>query len=224
MSRPLHPLIRNPVRWLKGVTKRHSESLYRNDFYDSSSIDANPFAQLLQSTRKDVSGYRFPIGNMIQVVVKKKEDNRYELAPVIEKPTKGQSPASYLINNKAYLQLLNHKQVRPVPLKYRQRSTAILSQLSLSDEFVDRVDEMYREEVEKSKWDQCFNDNNESVPGIILRPADSDNGITWDKSTPIVTSEAVSQDTCVAYNQKLSINSIKWTMYKTPIYIKGPAP
>lgn len=221
MSRPLHPLIRNPVKWLKGVTKRHSQNLYRDDFYDSSSLSSNPFAQLLQSTRKDVSGYRFPLGNMIQVVVQKDESGKYELAPVLKKPEKGQNPASYLINNKAYLQLLNQKHVRPVPLKYRQHSTVILGQMGISDSFVEKVDEMYRDGIEDEikKYQDSPIDKSQ---GITLRPNTNDI-IAWDKETPIVQSDAVTEDTTVPYSLEVSIISIKRAMYNKPIYIKAPA-
>lgn len=219
MSRLLHPLIRNPVKWLKGVTKRHSQEFYREDFYDSSSLSSNPFAQILQSTRKDVSGYRFPLGNMIQVVVEKNSSKKYELVPVLEKPEKGQHPASYLINDKAYLQLLSQKQIRPVPLKYRQRSTAILGQLSMSDQFAEKVDEMYQEEIEKYFQHENQIDKTQT---ITLRP-ETDAIIGWDKNTPVVQSDAVTKDTSVSYNLKLTVLSIKRAMYNNPIYTKGPA-
>lgn len=231
MSRLLHPLIRNPVKWLKGVTKRHSQKFYQEDFYDSSSLSSNPFAQILQSTRKDVSGYRFPLGNMIQVVVEKNRSNKkYELVPVLEKPEKGQNPASYLINDKAYLQLLSQKQIRPVPLKYRQRSTAILGQLSMSDQFVEKVDEMYQEEIEKYFQHENQIDHSilphenqiDKTPSITLRP-ETDAIIGWDKNTPVVLSDAVTKDTSVPYNLKITLLSIKRAMYNNPIYTKGPA-
>lgn len=165
---------------------------------------------------------------MIQVVVQKDDNGKYELAPVLEKPEKGQNPASYLINSKEYLQLLNQKHVRPVPLKYRQHSTAILGQLSMSESFVEKVDEMYRNGIEKA--DELSRDGIkeqdgpvDNSQGITLRP-NTNEIIEWDKDTPIVQSDAVTNDTTVPYSLEASIISIKRAMYNTPIYIKAPAP
>lgn len=225
MSRHLqHPLLRNPAKWLRGITKRHSESLYVTDRYDSSSLNANPFALLLQQTRKDVSGYRFPLGNMVQVIVKRKskEVGAYELVPVLEKPAIGQHPASYVINNRTYVDLLKARGVRPIPLKHKQRNASLMSQLQLLDSFADDIERLYEKDIEKGLDDISNGLESEIGPAMILQPCDGHNSqsfIGWKLNTPVLRTSSVGQEILVPYktNEKLCAAAVKSARFKQSI-------
>ncbi|QBM86083.1 hypothetical protein METSCH_A07180 [Metschnikowia aff. pulcherrima] len=143
-----HPLLKNPVKWLRGVPKRHECDLQLQGYYDTKSLDSNPFAASLQDTRFDVSKIRFPIGNTVQIVVNKIHDlTTYRLTPVLEKPRYGQNPASYVINNKYYIDFLARKRFMPIPLKYRHRSSSMIGSIKSSSDFSSEIQTLYKEKI-----------------------------------------------------------------------------
>lgn len=162
-----HPLLRNPAKWLVGVEKGYSAQLYLSKFYNPQILAANPFALALTSTRKDVSNARFPLGNMTQIVVQKKGPSDYQLVPVLEKPTQGQNPASYVLANADYIEFVSKRHFKPVPLKYRHRSPAIANSITVVEDFVGEVDRMLLERI------QAFlgklEENDVLDPGIVLQ-------------------------------------------------------
>lgn len=223
MTRPAaHPLLRNPLKWLNKVTKRHSENLYTEKFYDTKSIIANPFAQQLKGTRRDVSTRNFPIGNMVQLVVKKHtEKDLYVISPVLEKPKKGQNPAAFTINSEMYLNLLKEKQKKLIPMKYMQRSSLILGKVKMLPNFVEYFDDLYRLEIAKSLSERTQATDG---PGLLLRPAKEAAGgnlITWDNSVPVIKTDSVEEDTFIPYigNEKLCLTAIKRAQFKQSISI-----
>lgn len=141
-----HPLLANPVKWLRHVTKRHSVCNVIHNHYNLSALKNSPYAQFLSDTRKDPSGFRFPIGSMVQLVVTKR-DEKYEIAPVLQKPLLGQNPATYVLGNEKYINFLSSKRFRPLPMKYRQRSLAIAGRIQVPD-LASAIDSVYREALE----------------------------------------------------------------------------
>lgn len=216
-----HPLLRNPAKWLRGVEKGHSSSLYQETFYDPQLLAANPFARALVSTRKDVSGTRFPLGNMTQVVVQKEGDLDYILVPVLEKPTKGQNPASYVVTNQAYLEFVSQRHFKPIPLKYRHRSPAIANSIKVAENFVQRVDSMLLERIQNLLEDQ-HRQPGHSQPGrsdrsgIMVSPSPTISG-WWEDGTYNISGPFFTTNSYVSYvdHKQLCDTLTKYVRFKT---------
>lgn len=183
-------------------------------------LKENPFTRLLLHTRKDISGYRFPTGNMVQIIVKKNSEDEaglsklqaasFSLVPVLEKPKFGQNPASYLINNKTYIELLRQRNVRPVPLKHRQRNSNLILQLTLKEEFTKDIEDLYENEIKNGISTGL--ESGDEMGSISLTPGTTNwNELSWDGSTPIFTSVHVSRPTKV--NPKVASVCIKLHQY-----------
>lgn len=216
-----HPLLRNPTKWLRGVNKRHSDKLYSEKFYNVAKLKENPFAQLLLHTRKDISGYRFPTGNMVQIIVRKDGEGNIgqseskpasnSLVPVLEKPKSGQNPASYLINNKAYIELLRQRNVRPVPLKHRQRNSHLILQLTLREEFTEEVEKLYDNEIKKEI--KAGLESGDVNGRVSLTPETKNwEKINWKGNNPVIPSAHVSRPTKVGL--KVASACIKLHQYQ----------
>lgn len=208
-----HPLLRNPAKWLRGAKKRHSEGCYINGYYDVKTLQANPFARASAATRQDVSHKRFPIGNMIQMVVKKQEE-KYSIVPVLEKPKKGLNPASYVLNNELYIQFLKLKHFKPIPLKYRHRSLSI--PVSISDRFVDEVAELYTEQI-RLLLPEARDVNSTDVDGIYVVPS-LDTSVLWRGKAPVfpLHTELLNEEIFLPFesNEKLCSAIIALWQYK----------
>lgn len=201
-----HPLLRNPAKWLNGVEKGHSTHLYLNRFYDAQLLAANPFANALVSTRKDVSNARFPLGTMTQIVVQKTGEQEYQLVPVIEKPKAGLNPASYVIANARYIDFVSKRHFKPIPLKYRHRSPAMANTIGVVDDFVGKVQSMLLGRVQ-TLWDEAQDqlqggsEPDSTLPlvaGIVVVPSSTVSG-WWENGTYYIGAPFCSKDTKVPY-------------------------
>lgn len=149
MTYQKHRILRNPLKWLERVRKRHSESLYCHDRYDPNDLINNPFALALTQTKQDVQLKRFPVGNMVQMIVTKNGVN-YDIVPVLEKPTLGHNPANYIINKSIYIDLALNLRSNFLPLKHRMRDKAMYSLASPVPNFLQEITRLYKGAIENS--------------------------------------------------------------------------
>lgn len=151
-----HALLRNPVKWLTRTRKRHAAELYDKNAYDTEKLANNPFAAALSDTRLDARGKRFPLGNMVQMVVEK-DEGRYLLKPVLKKPELGHNPASYILNRGPYIKLSMGQRASLVPMK--QRAAKMIGLIQIPD-LPSLVSDLYK-----------INLIPEGSPDIVLVPA-----------------------------------------------------
>ncbi|EEQ36707.1 hypothetical protein CLUG_00830 [Clavispora lusitaniae ATCC 42720] len=207
-----HPLLRNPAKWLRGVEKGHSAKLYKESYYDSQLLKANPFANALVSTRKDVSNFRFPLGSMVQVIVKK-EHEAYNLVPVLEKPKVGQNPASYVIESEAYIDFLSKRHFKPIPLKYRHRSSSMADSIQVPKDFLQRAESIYLNRIEALLPQlKRSGDNN----GIVLKPSPAHIKGQWENSTYVIYAPFCTEEQFIPYkgNSELCFLLTRYIRFK----------
>ncbi|CUM67281.1 uncharacterized protein PRCAT00004974001 [Priceomyces carsonii] len=145
-----HPVLINPSKYLRG-TKRHASELYREDYYDTESLNCNPFANALIGTRSDGQRIRFPRGEMIRLIVDRINDELY-LVPLIEDPQKDTAliPSHYILNNERYIEFTEaiKQWKRYIPQKYKFRnSETILNQIKLLPDFRNSILKAYENKV-----------------------------------------------------------------------------
>ncbi|OBA23962.1 hypothetical protein METBIDRAFT_36893 [Metschnikowia bicuspidata var. bicuspidata NRRL YB-4993] len=206
-----HPFFKNPVKWLRGVKKRHSPQLCLDGFYDTTSLNVNPFAKSLLETRLDVSRTRFPLENMVQIIVSESEKHgAYELVPVLQKPTCGQNPASYVINNKSYIKFLSRKRFAPIPLKYKHKSSSVIGAIKPPQDLATDIDSLYRSKIKKMIDELPENisvSSKDPEREILIRPAASD-CIIWDDSLPVIYSSLAAKEIVLAYAEQHEVISL----------------
>lgn len=195
-----HPLLKNPVKWLRGVKKRHNAELAVETPL-TQRLQSDPFAASLTSTRRDVSYNLFPIGNMIQVIVgDKNEKGHYPLQPVIEKPSKGQHPASYVINYKKYLEILEMRRFLPTPMKYRMRGS-IEHAIKKPENFIGEVEELYRGRITELLSSRSGAAENNRELGFLLTPGERKASVSWSELGPVIATDLVAEETFVAFEE-----------------------
>lgn len=129
-----HPLLSNPIKWLKN-NKYHSSEFYLTSYYDANSINSNPFAQALTETKMDGSRIRYPKGHMVQLVVdenseltsiesaQSSESKNYFLMPLINKTEQNSAlyPSHYILKNQHYIDYIvkTNQWRKYVPQKFR---------------------------------------------------------------------------------------------------------
>lgn len=225
-----HPILRNPAKWLQGVEKGHSSHLYLSKFYDPQLLAANPFANALVSTRKDVSNVRFPLGNMTQIVVQKQGELDYQLVPVLEKPTKGQNPASYVLANHAYIDFISKRHFKPIPLKYRHRSPIMANSIKTPENFSLLVDSMLLERIQtllgqvETSESSVSESNPSHLSGIMIAPSSTTSG-WWENGTYHVVGPFCSKKAFVPYigHEQLCGTLCKYVRYKSITSTRSPA-
>lgn len=115
-----HPVLVNPVKWLK-IDKYHASNLYQPNHYEAT-MTSNPFARILSRTNKDSTSFRFPSGNLIKMIPKESNDQKIYLSPIINdvNPEEITAP-SYIINNKKFIKYVDdmNQWMRYLPLKYK---------------------------------------------------------------------------------------------------------
>lgn len=189
-----HPLLRNPAKWLRGVPKRHHPNLVLES-YDSAAVASNPFVAALEATRLDQSRAKFPIGNMVQVIVAVSGDSKnLKAMPVLEKPQAGQNPAAYVINSGPYIRFLARKRFSPIPLKIRHRAPSVASSVQVSPDFSDEVEMLYEEAVAGTKMAHV-----KDQPGLLIKTGER--RIEWDGSRPTIYLPFVGQPTFVSFKE-----------------------
>lgn len=196
-----HPLLANPVRWLRGAQKRHSASLYDTSAYDTTTLASSPFAQALLATRQDILGKRFPIGNMIQMIVERKGHNNYEIVPVLEKPTKGTHPGSYVMNRALYIDFAQKRMFLPVPLKRRQRDLNIMNITKVVAKFND----VHREQLEGRIQLLMENRKKGTGPGLWAVPKSGETWLLWDGSIPQLHTSTVKEPVFLPYKENTAL-------------------
>lgn len=201
-----HPLLQNPAKHLRGVKKRHAPQLALTEYYDTASLESDPFAAALTATRKEWSvPTRFPLGNMVQVVVDRQSSPKaLSLVPVLAKPTEGQNPASYVLNSRKQLEFAQKKHFYPLPQKYwaHYRGARVPP-----DDFVGQIERLYREEF----GHLIKNVSLAEGPGITLVPGDKET-LTWDNGEPVFASGMVTERTFVPYEKNEKLTSIIWKL------------
>lgn len=209
-----HPLLQNPVRWLRGAKKRHSAELYDSSAYRKEELACNPFAAILASTRLDILGKRFPIGNMIQMVVEQRDDGR-KIVPVLEKPKLGTHPASYVMNRASYIDFAQKRQFLPVPLKIRQREKRLLAEIKVVEGFNGVHDELLRSEIGKLLNEKKTNEG----PGMWIVPGESCSWIEWEEKAPKIHHPLVKDTEFMSYegNQRLCLLLLKHARFRDEI-------
>lgn len=222
----LLPALKNPVKFLKNVKTRHSSDLYLDSYYDPIDLETNPFVEQLKATRNDISRSNFPIGDMIQVVVKKEGDS-YWLKPVLTKPVEGQNPAKFVINWHEYIEFHQRKKFLPVPLKYLARSPSLIPKLKASPEFIVEVEQMYINRIKELLQEAETTDCNEfSEKGIFMRPFDkefdsnsNEINIEWQQGALVITSNLVQKKTFIAHrtNKELAYHLVRLSHFKQSI-------
>lgn len=199
-----HPLLRNPLKWLRGVSKRHTTDLYLDNFYDTRNLGKNPFLVSLLDTRLDMSRTRFPIGNMVQTVVAGSPKTKsYEVIPVLEKPHKGQNPGVYVINNKEYINFLSRKRFSPIPLKYKHKSSSIIGAIKTPQDFSAEIEELYKNGIVQLLKELPKSDieGNKDCEVVCLKPGNLES-IVWEpNSSPIIYSSLVQKETILSYTE-----------------------
>lgn len=194
-SSSLHPVLRNPLKYLKRTPKAHAPDLYIKGSYDSQSLSTNPFAAMLLDTRMDVSRTRFPLGSSIQTIVEKSGES-HQLKPVLVKPTQGQNPASYVANSGPYIRFLEKKFFFPLPMKYRLRGLAsFVARIKCPPDFGGLVRELYTQEIGRLLPLAVTTPITKVKPldqGLVLRK-DSD-GMRWVDGRLVVTSTLAPED------------------------------
>lgn len=136
-----HPLLSNPIKWLKN-NKYHSDEFYSTSYYDTDSINSNPFAQALTDTKMDGSRIRYPKGQMVQLVVDEysevtsidaarlSESKKYFLVPLINKPEQNSVlyPSHYILKNQHYIDYIvkTNQWRKYVPQKFRFKNDKAL--------------------------------------------------------------------------------------------------
>lgn len=198
MSYKLLPVLKNPVKWLKGVKVRHSEKLPILENYDVKDLESNPYAQILSDFRFDVSRKSFPIGDMVQIIVDKKNDE-YWLKPVLAKPTKGQNPARYVLNSEDYIEFLSLKQFLPMPFKYMVKSPSLASRTKILPRFTEEVKQMYVDKIKKL-LENVISEEQRKFQGILLLPGDTTT-LDWQEDQLIMTTGLVKANTYIGFNK-----------------------
>lgn len=221
-SYKLLPALKNPIKFLKNVTTRHSTGLYLRGYYDGEKLQTNPFAEQLRLTRNDLSRSNFPIGNMIQVVVHS-DDHGHWLIPVLEKPLGGQNPAKYVINWRTYIDFHMRKRFFPLPQKYLARSPSMISKVKVSPNFTEEVELLYKNRI-KELLVGCENSevNKDNQDGFFLEPnssVSSDRGtcLKWESQTPIIETDLVERRMFFPYKDhaELAYFSVLLCNYKS---------
>lgn len=176
-----HPLLTNPVKWLKG-NKYHSPEFYQTSYYDTDTINSNPFALVLTETRMDGSRTRFPKGQMVQLVVdttpqKTSSNNKdYFLLPLINKGIANSSlyPSHYILKNQQYIDYVVKTQQwrKYVPQKFRFKNDKFLGgKVNLLPNIVKIVPRIYEQNVinvlSTSEY-AVFQDDPTQADGFVL--------------------------------------------------------
>lgn len=193
-----HRLLLNPVRWLRGAKKRHSEELYDPTAYNPQDLYANPFARALDATRMDILGKRFPIGNMLQTIVEKK-NSKYEIVPVLEKPVLGANPASYVLNRGSYITFAQKRVFMPIPAKRRQRDKKLMGITRVVDDFVG----VYRGLLEEAIRPLLEQRVEATGTGMNVLPGRGP--IQWKGKTPQVHSSLLEEEVFLLYKENQTL-------------------
>lgn len=194
----LLPALKDPIKFLKNVPAKHASELYLSNYYSPKDLAANPFAHELKSTRSDVSRIRFPIGNMIQVIVENEEGSLW-LNPVLQKPVEGQNPAKYVINSKRYLEFQLRRNFKPIPLQYLARSPMLVPKIDVQPDFIRKAEKMYTERIKALLLSTATNGSNDrNEMGLLLRPGTSTR-MKWRDGVLEITTELIEKEAFAAY-------------------------
>lgn len=137
-----HPVLQHPERYIKGK-KYHSSELYQRGFYDS--LDSNIIAQGFTCTKSNGLKYRFPVGNMVRLIVNKVNDESYLMPYFPTKESKiGLYPSSYILNDERFIDfIIKSKQYkRFIPQKFRfKNESSIINKVQLLPTFKEAISE-----------------------------------------------------------------------------------
>lgn len=213
----LLPLIKNPIKNLKGVKIGHSQEQYLRDWYDPAELAANPFAKSLVATRNDISRCNFPIGDMIQVVVEK-NDEGYWLRPVLQKPKEGQNPAKYVLNSKEYIDFHTCKRFFPLPLKYMARSPSLIPKIKVIPDFQGMVERLYTSRIHELLKKATIEQKSKFTGnggGVIVKPG-AQESIDWSLCQCAITTNMIEKPMYISFkaNQDLAHALVQFVNFK----------
>lgn len=143
---------------------------------------------------------------MIVKTTEGEDKERYLIRPVLHKPSDGQNPASYIIDNKSYINFLMSGRFRPVPMKYHHRSLGVALQISISKTFADDVELLLRTSFTTSLTRYEPKDISEGN-GILLKPSPSFKWV-WSRQMPVIYTDLVENDTFLDYAKDTEMCSI----------------
>lgn len=202
-----HPLLSNPVKWLRN-NKYHSPEFYTKSYYETNSINSNPFAQALKETRMDGSRIRYPKGQMVQIVVdsyqesssigtvESSEDKNYFLMPLINKPEQNSAlfPSHYILKNQHYIDYIvkTNQWRRYVPQKFRFRNDKVLgAKVNVPPDITKTIPYIYERNILKLMPETrttAYNKDQVQENGFVLTFSATSNepAISFDNNLPIV--------------------------------------
>lgn len=202
-----HPLLSNPVKWLRN-NKYHSSEFYTKSYYDTISINSNPFAQALTETRMDGSRIRYPKGQMVQIVVdgyqesssidtaESSEDKNYFLMPLINKPEQNSVlfPSHYILKNQHYIDYIvkTNQWRRYVPQKFRFKNDKVLgAKVNILPDITKTIPHIYEQNILKLMLETTtteYNKGQAQENGLVLNFSSTSNepAISFDGKIPIV--------------------------------------
>ncbi|KAK6465163.1 hypothetical protein DFJ63DRAFT_9133 [Scheffersomyces coipomensis] len=152
-----HPVLVNPTKWIRSP-KIHESNLYLTGFYNSKSLENNPFAKALIDTKADGLGTRFPVGSMIHLTADtppdKRESSNYWIMPIINHSIsldKYFFTSHYMINNEVYVNemIRQGKKVstRFLPRKIIHRNGKLRGEIIFMPGFSDVVKQRYEQDI-----------------------------------------------------------------------------
>lgn len=202
-----HPLLSNPVKWLRNK-KYHSPEFYTKSYYDTNSINSNPFAQALTETRMDGSRIRYPKGQMVQIVVdsyqesdsigpaESSEDKNYFLMPLINKPEQNSAlfPSHYILKNQHYIDYIvkTNQWRRYVPQKFRFKNDKVLgAKVNVLPDITKTIPYIYERNILRLMPETrttAYNKGQVRENGLVLTFSATSNepAISFDNNLPIV--------------------------------------
>lgn len=199
-----HPLLSNPVKWLKH-NKYHSADFYETSFYNTKSISSNPFAQILSETRMDGTRIRFPKGQMLQLVVDSypepvlslapSKDKNYFLTPLINKPEPNSVlfPSHYILKSHTYINYIikSNQWRRFIPQKFKFKNDKVLgSRVNVLPNIETIIPAIYEENITRLLPESNAKEMTTEPPtdmGLILNfEKEGETLITFKDSTPII--------------------------------------
>ena len=208
-----HPLLSNPVKWLRN-NKYHSPEFYTKSYYDTNSINSNPFAQALTETRMDGSRIRYPKGQMVQIVVdsyresssigttESSEDKNYFLMPLINKPEENSPlfPSHYILKNRHYIDYIvkTNQWRRYVPQKFRFKNDKVLgAKVNVLPDIAKTIPHIYEQNILKLISETRTTDYTKDLVqenGLVLNFSSTSNepAISFDNKLPIVNMNKIS--------------------------------
>lgn len=202
-----HPLLSNPVKWLRN-DKYHSPEFYTRSYYDTNSINSNPFAQALRETRMDGSRVRYPEGQMVQIVVdsyqdsssidkvESSENKNYFLMPLINKPEQNSVlyPSHYILKNQHYIDYIvkTNQWRKYVPQKFRFKNDKVLgAKVNILPDIAKTIPRIYKQNILKLMSETRTTDYIKGLDqeyGFVLNFSGTSNdpAISFDNKLPII--------------------------------------